>query len=94
MIKSTRSFLPFLVVNITFLVACSVQPVTVINTTANGVAIKGYDPVAYFTMGRPVKGQQNLQFEWRKAKWFFSSEKHLKLFEEDPAKYAPQYGGY
>lgn len=94
MIKSTRSFLSLLTGSIIFLIACSAQPVPVVNTTTGGVAIKGYDPVAYFTVGRPVQGQQNLQFEWRKATWFFSSEKHLKLFKDDPVKYAPQYGGY
>jgi YHS domain-containing protein len=65
-----------------------------INTDSNGVAIKGYDPVAYFTMNKPVKGNNNFEYEWKGAKWRFSSENNMKLFIEDPDKYAPRYGGY
>ena len=65
-----------------------------INTTWRGVAIKGYDPVAYFTLGKPVKGSDEFELEWMEAKWRFSSNQHLNLFKSDPQKYAPQYGGY
>ena len=57
-------------------------------------AILGYDPVAYFTDGKPVKGQDNLVFDYLGAKWKFASRSHLDLFKADPEKYAPQYGGY
>ena len=57
-------------------------------------AINGYDPVAYFTVGKPVKGQDGLVTEWMGAKWKFSSKANLDLFKSDPEKYAPQYGGY
>ncbi|GMQ46556.1 YHS domain-containing (seleno)protein [Vibrio sp. 10N] len=59
-----------------------------------GKAIRGYDPVAYFTEGKPVKGDRDYTYRWNKAKWYFSSQKHLDLFIENPNKYAPQYGGY
>ena len=65
-----------------------------INTTPDGVAIKGYDTVAYFTMGKPVPGEKEFQYTWQNAKWLFSSQQHLQLFQENPGKYAPQYGGY
>jgi YHS domain-containing protein len=65
-----------------------------INTDSNGVAIKGYDPVAYFTMDKPVRGNNNFEYEWKGAKWRFSTENHMKLFIKDPDKYAPRYGGY
>jgi YHS domain-containing protein len=65
-----------------------------INTDGKGIAIKGYDPVAYFTMDKPVKGDKNIKYEWKGAKWRFSTENHMKLFIEDPDKYAPRYGGY
>lgn len=65
-----------------------------INIDSKGVAIKGYDPVAYFTMDKPVKGNNNFEYEWQGAKWRFSTENHMKLFIEDPDKYAPRYGGY
>ena len=57
-------------------------------------AILGYDPVAYFTVGKPVKGRDDLAFEYLGAKWKFSSQAHLDLFKANPQKYAPQYGGY
>jgi YHS domain-containing protein len=75
------------------LVACS-STVTPVNATSDGVAIKGYDPVAYFTDGGPVKGKKEFQYEWRGAKWQFASAGHRDLFKADPGKYAPQYGGY
>jgi YHS domain-containing protein len=62
--------------------------------TKTGVAIRGYDPVAYFTQGKPVKGQDALVYEWQGAKWKFSSQANLDLFKANPTKYAPQYGGY
>jgi len=57
-------------------------------------AILGYDPVAYFTDGKPAKGQDAFAFEWMGAKWKFASQARLDLFKANPEKYAPQYGGY
>lgn len=57
-------------------------------------AILGYDPVAYFTDGKPVKGQDGYSFDYLGAKWKFASQAHLDLFRASPEKYAPQYGGY
>lgn len=57
------------------------------------VAIRGYDPVAYFTMARAVLGKAEISHEWLGAVWQFSDEKHLELFRENPISYAPQYGG-
>ena len=63
-------------------------------STYLGGAIRGYDPVAYFTEGRPVKGKKAHRAEWMDATWSFASEENRKLFEADPEKYAPRYGGY
>jgi YHS domain-containing protein len=60
----------------------------------SGVAIKGYDPVAYFTMGRPVEGSRDYEYQWMGATWRFASAENRDVFAADPAKYAPQYGGY
>ena len=60
---------------------------------ANG-AIKGYDPVAYHTQSQPVKGTQNISYEWKEATWHFATEENKALFVQNPEKYAPQYGGY
>ena len=65
-----------------------------INTNFSGVAVKGYDPVAYFTEAKPIKGKAKFEYRWQGAKWRFSSEKHLELFKATPEKYASQYGGY
>jgi YHS domain-containing protein len=75
------------------LIACS-APKSPININKEGVALKGYDTVAYFTEGKPVKGQKEFQHDWQDATWLFASEQHLKMFRENPEKYAPQYGGY
>ena len=60
----------------------------------NGVAIRGYDTVAYFTKSMPVEGNDSFTTQWSDATWKFSSQEHLDLFIADPEKYAPQYGGY
>ena len=59
-----------------------------------GVAIRGYDTVAYFTEKQPVKGSKEFQYEWNGGLWQFSSAEHLEMFKQSPEKYAPQYGGY
>lgn len=73
-------------------VALSKEPVN--RSALGGIAIKGADPVAYFTQGKPVKGSRKFQVEWKGATWRFASARHRDLFESDPEKYAPQYGGY
>ena len=65
-----------------------------VNVDKKGIAIKGYDPVAYFTEGEPVKGSAEFQHEWNSAIWHFSSAEHRDMFKAEPEKYAPQYGGY
>ncbi len=60
----------------------------------SGIAIRGYDPVAYFTQGKPLDGDDAFTTLWNNATWRFSSQEHLDLFTGDPEKYAPQYGGY
>ena len=60
----------------------------------DNLAIMGYDPVAYFTEHNAVKGSGEISYQWLGAQWTFSSEKHKKMFSENPIKYAPQYGGH
>jgi hypothetical protein len=59
-----------------------------------GVAIKGYDTVAYFTEGAAMKGSEEFAYEWLGTPWHFANAKHRDMFAADPARYAPQYGGY
>ena len=61
---------------------------------ANGVAIQGYDPVAYFKQNKPVKGSPKNQSVYQGAKFYFASAADKKEFDKSPIKYAPTYGGY
>ncbi len=60
----------------------------------DGLAIGGYDPVAYFTMDKAVKGSDEFTYEWKNATWHFANAEHRDLFASDPAKYTPYRGGY
>src|SRR6266704_5492555 len=60
----------------------------------DGAAILGYDAVAYFTDNKPAKGNPKFQSEYEGAKYYFVSSEHKTLFDENPVKYAPAYGGY
>ena len=75
-------------------VAFAGAPVDAVNKTGAGIAIKGYDPVAYFTQGAPVKGSSQFAHQWMGATWLFANSQDRDLFMASPEKYAPQYGGY
>ena len=62
--------------------------------TSWGTAIRGYDPVAYFTEGKPVEGSRQFTHKWKGATWRFASAQNRDAFAAAPDKYAPQYGGY
>ena len=63
-------------------------------TTKEKLALSGYDPVAYFNVGKPTKGAGSIAASFEGATWYFASEANRAAFQADPAKYAPQYGGY
>ena len=71
--------------------AAAVEPV---NTNRGLSAIAGYDPVAYFTKGGPLRGSNKITAEWNGATWRFVNAEHRDKFVADPARYAPKYGGY
>ncbi|WP_457584256.1 YHS domain-containing (seleno)protein [Ensifer canadensis] len=58
------------------------------------VAIKGYDPVAYFTESKALEGSPQFSYRWLGANWQFASAENRELFIREPTRYAPQYGGY
>src|SRR5204862_1797732 len=62
--------------------------------SSSGLALKGYDGVAYTTEGKPVRGQAQFQFTWNGATWQFASAENRDLFRGAPENYAPQFGGY
>ncbi len=64
------------------------------NYAVDGVAVNGYDVVAYFIDGKPVKGSAEFAFTLDSVQWLFSSREHLDLFKSDPERYLPQFGGW
>lgn len=62
--------------------------------TTNDGAIRGYDPVAYFTDSMAVKGKPEFTWIWNDATWYFKSAENRMLFMNNPEKYAPQFGGF
>jgi hypothetical protein len=77
---------------ISFAAAAAAQQAEIYSNRAG--AIRGYDPVSYFTEGRPVKGSDQFTHRWKDATWRFSSAENRSRFAAAPEKYAPQYGGY
>jgi YHS domain-containing protein len=78
-----------------FLVSGTLFAADLVNVSgASRVAIDGFDPVAFFTDSRPVNGSPDFQTTYRGATYFFASAEHKKLFEQNPRRYAPQYGGF
>jgi hypothetical protein len=58
------------------------------------LAIRGYDPVAYFTLGHPERGLPEIEFEWDELRYRFARPEHRALFKSDPVRYAPQFGNF
>lgn len=87
----------WIVVLAAFLVAStlvSAKEKTLVNADGNGAVLHGYDPVAYFTENAAVKGDAKYKATYKGSTFYFASDANKKLFKKDPAKYAPQYGGY
>lgn len=64
------------------------------NVDASGLALRGYDPVAYFTDGKPVLGQAKFTASHDGASYRFASAEHRQMFLAEPEKYVPAYGGF
>lgn len=61
---------------------------------ASNIAIEGYDPVAYFTLNKAVRGSNKISHTWKGDTWHFVSEQHRDQFTANPEKYAPQFNGF
>jgi YHS domain-containing protein len=70
------------------------QTKSLLNLDKTGVAIQGYDPVAFFTDHKPVLGKPELPARHNGAIYYFASKEHRDLFKADPGKYEPAFGGY
>jgi YHS domain-containing protein len=77
-----------------FIAVLSLGSSTVAQTGDDRLALKGYDPVAYFTDKRPMVGDSQYQHEWDGAIYRFASARHLELFKADPDRYLPQYNNW
>jgi YHS domain-containing protein len=89
-----RSFLATLALSLGLAAPVFAAPAPVYTPPLSNVAVGGYDPVAYFTDHRPVKGDTRYATVWNGAEFRFASAEHLARFKAQPAAYAPQYGGY
>jgi hypothetical protein len=82
----------------TFLTVASAQPAEVrkkqFNLDRSGLAIQGYDPVAYFSNGKAIEGKKDITFEYQGILYRFASVVDRDAFKANPAKYEPQYGGW
>jgi YHS domain-containing protein len=84
-----------------FLAACATPPAKISHekpvdeiNNQRGLALRGYDPVAYFTDKKPTAGKPDITYQWKGATYQFATVKHRQLFQGDPEHYAPQFGGY
>jgi YHS domain-containing protein len=64
------------------------------NVDSKGVILKGYDPVAYFKQVKALKGNPTIESNYQGVTYFFASTENKAVFDKDPAKYVPQYGGF
>lgn len=88
------SFVPFVALSLTSAQAYDITSKAPVNVTLSKVALQSHDPVAYQTVGKPVLGQEKFSAEHEGAIYRFSSEENLKIFQANPAKYVPLYGGF
>jgi len=86
--------LSLLLVTIGLVLPAFAQTKTLLNLDKTGVAIQGYDPVAFFTDNKAVKGKLEFSARHNDALYYFTSKEHRELFNGDPAKYEPVFGGY
>jgi YHS domain-containing protein len=70
------------------------QTKTFLNLDKNGLAIQGYDPVAFFTENKPVKGRSEFKSVHQGATYYFASAQDKERFDQEPAKYEPAFGGF
>lgn len=102
--NSTRSKRQMLALLATAAMAIALVPTSVlaydenspaaINVDKAGVALRGYDPVSYFSGSAPKKGKASISVQHGGATYYFASTGNRDKFNSSPAKYAPQYGGF
>ena len=84
----------FLALLLLMAVPALAQTKKLLNVDKNGTAIQGYDPVAFFTQNKPVKGKSEFSSDYKGAKYLFASAEDKATFDANPSKYEPQFGGF
>jgi YHS domain-containing protein len=92
--RARRCIVALAIVAMSSLSLAGAQAAQLVNTTPDGVAMDGYDPVNYFTEQKAAKGSSDFHAEWNGATYWFVSAEHRDAFAANPAKYAPQYNGW
>ena len=90
----TRNLLAVTLVLASAAIAVAGDQPTLLNVDKDGVILDGYDPVAFFTDGKPVLGIAGIQSTYHGAVYRFASSQHKTLFDQDPMKYEPQFGAF
>lgn len=75
-------------------VGWAASPAEIVNATAAGIAVDGFDTVAYFKLGHPVKGRPEYSVVYQGVRWLFATPEHRNTFAADPERYAPKYNGF
>ena len=91
-LRSTLALAITSVVAIAAVLSAGARPA--VNVTRGQLALHGYDPVAYWTDGRPTRGVADFEHHWNGAVWRFATVANRETFAKDPARYAPEFGGY
>jgi YHS domain-containing protein len=88
--------LAILMLGCIFLQACGTLYATALNAQGQDVMLLGYDPVAYFTEGKPLRGNKAFQhsLDHPPRTYYFSNDRHKQIFIAEPARFEPQYGGF
>lgn len=79
---------------VVFVVGCAAAVKTGSINMDEGLGIKGYDPVAYFVAGKPMKGREDITVKWDGITYRFANYVNRKKFQKNPKRYLPQYGGF
>jgi hypothetical protein len=97
-LKIMKRLFTLIITSLSFISIATAQDATIIRkknyNLEDGVAIKGYDVVAYFTENKAIKGSKDLVVFFQGATYFFSSDANKQAFKNNPSKYEPQYGGW
>ncbi|MBI5576458.1 MAG: YHS domain-containing protein [Deltaproteobacteria bacterium] len=85
----------FAMIAVVVLFASAASAANLVNVAgASGIALNGYDPVAFFTDGKPTHGDPGVTSTYNGAKYLFASKAHKAQFDADPEKFVPQFGGF